>query len=368
MLETDELVQLASSRATAAKDQIREKYMEPDERPWIIGFSGGKDSTLVTQLVFEALLLVPPKKRVRPIFVLSSDTLVETPYIIEHIKASHFLIEEAAASLGLPLVHKMVTPELNDTFWVRLIGFGYPPPSKFMRWCTDRLKIKPANKFILQKVSEHGEVVVLLGTRYDESHERGKQLRKFEREDGMHVHASLPRAHVWAPIRFFTAEEVWAYLIFNESPWGGDNRALRDLYKSANAGECPLVIDETTEPCGNSRFGCFTCTVVERDKSMEGFIAGGHTEFVEMLEFRNWLVEIRENQSYRQTIRRNGEPGIGPLTLATRREVLERLLGLQSRLGQELISREEIAVIKQAWVSDSIAAEEQAAAADQVPS
>ncbi|MCB1193045.1 MAG: hypothetical protein H7A23_12965 [Leptospiraceae bacterium] len=32
--------------------------------------------------------------------------------------------------------------------------------------------------------------------------------------------------------------------------------------------ECPLVIDDTTPSCGNSRLGCWTCTVIDQDKSM----------------------------------------------------------------------------------------------------
>lgn len=334
--------------------EIADRYMASDPRPWIVTFSGGKDSTLVTQLVFEALMSVPPKRRTRPVHVLSSDTQVETPYVVDFIRETLSLIESASRSLGLPVETRLVTPEVNDTYWVRVIGFGYPPPSRFMRWCTDRLKIKPANKFILQQISRHGEVLLLLGARYEESQDRARSLQRYEAAGGLHKHTNLTNAYVWSPIRHLTTEQVWSYLVFNESPWGGDNLALRDLYKNANAGECTLVIDETTEPCGNSRFGCYTCTVVDRDKSLEGFVLGGQSEYQDLLDLRNWLMELRDNHEHRERVRRNGQPGVGPLKMEIRREILSRLMAIQDRLDEELISEEEIAVIRQAWLTETL--------------
>lgn len=350
----EELRSSTDSLASEIQESIRARYMGGDERPWIIGLSGGKDSTLLTQLVVEAIQRVPPARRKRHVYVISSDTQVETPYIASFVRDTHELINNAGRSLGLPLTAHMVYPDANDTFWVKVIGYGYPPPSRFMRWCTDRLKIKPADRFIREKLSEHGEVILLLGTRYEESQDRAESLRRHERDDGFHSHSSLTKAWVWAPIRFLTTEQVWAYLVFHPSPWGGDNIALRDLYKNANAGECPLVVDDTTEPCGNSRFGCYTCTVVDRDKSLEGFIAVGQDEYRELLDLRNWLVELRDDPAYRTDVRRNGQPGIGPLRMEVRHQVLERLLGIQERLGEELISTLEIALIKRIWISDTL--------------
>jgi DNA sulfur modification protein DndC len=349
-----ELKATSLAKAEEAKAELRVRYEASDSRPWIIGFSGGKDSTLVCQLTFEALSRVPPKRRTRPVYILSSDTQVETPYIIDFMRSTLDLVKHASLSLGLPIETVLVKPELNDTYWVRVIGYGYPPPSKFMRWCTDRLKIKPADKFVLNTVSEHGEVMLLLGTRYDESQQRAKSLRRHEADNGLHKHSSLLNAWVWAPIRHFSTEEVWTYLVFNDSPWGGDNRALRDLYKDANSGECPLVVDETTEPCGNSRFGCYTCTVVERDKSLEGFVLAGKDEYADLVSLRNWLVELRDNHENRMDRRRNGSPGIGPLKMDVREAILERLLVLQEKLGEELISPAEVAVVKQVWLAETL--------------
>ena len=335
--------------------KISRRYQAPDKRPWIVGFSGGKDSTLLLHLVFEAIRAIPPKRRFRPVYVLSSDTQVETPAIIEFLESQIVVVNEGAQSLGLPITAHLVRPEMHETYWARLIGYGYPAPNKWFRWCTERLKIKPSNAFILQQIDSHGEVIMLLGTRYDESSARAKTIRKHEGDDDLNPHSVLRSAYVWAPLKEVLNDEVWEYLAFNPPPWGGTHRRLQNLYKEANSGECPIVFDETTKPCGNSRFGCWTCTVVDRDRSMEGFIGSGREEYRGMADFRDWLIQLRDNPAkYREPVRRNGEPGNGPLKMEIRQEVLRRLLALQEDLGQQLISEAEVALIQQVWVSDRL--------------
>jgi len=334
---------------------IARRYQAPDRRPWIVGFSGGKDSTLLLHLTISAMRATPPKRRTRPVYVLSSDTQVETPAIISFLESQITAVNEGAKSLGLPLTAHLVRPEIHETYWARLIGYGYPAPNKWFRWCTERLKIKPANAFILEQIDGHGEIIMLLGTRYDESSTRAKSIRKHEGSDDLNPHSVLRSAYVWAPIKEVLNDEVWEFLAFNPPPRGGTHRQLQNLYKEANSGECPLVFDETTKPCGNSRFGCWTCTVVERDRSMEGFIGSGREEYRGMAEFRDWLIELRDTpEVYREPLRRNGLPGNGPLKMEVREEVLRRLLLLQEELGQELISEAEVALIRQIWVSDRL--------------
>lgn len=338
---------------------LRSAYeRDDDRRPWIVAFSGGKDSTLVLHLVWEALQQVRPSKRLRQVHVLSSDTLVETPAIAGFVGSQLTTIQEAAERLQLPLRAHSVTPELHETFWVRLIGYGYPAPNRTFRWCTERLKIKPSNAFIQAQVAKAGEVLILLGSRIDESATRAKSIRKHEVTGSpINPHSILKNAYVWAPIRDLETDEVWEYLALTPPPWGGSHRHLQNLYKEANSGECAIVLDETTKPCGNSRFGCWTCTVVDRDKSIEGFIGSGRTEYTEMAAMRDWLIELRDNPAlYRDPIRRNGQPGNGPLRMEVRHKVLLRLQAMQEKLGSPLISEAEVALIKQVWASDALIA------------
>lgn len=73
-------------------------------------------------------------------------------------------------------------------------------------------------------------------------------------------------------------------------------------------GECPFTVtnDSETPSCGNSRFGCWICTVVKEDKSLTGFIESGETELQPLLDFRSWLLSIRDKHEYRQQYRRDG--------------------------------------------------------------
>lgn len=367
---TDTLSEVVVHGATAVSDTLAAeveaiiaglvlRYEDPaDARPWILAFSGGKDSTLVAHLVFEALTRVRPSRRVRPVHLLSSDTLVETPAISSFVSMQLEQIHGAAVARGLPVTTHLVKPELHETFWVRLIGYGYPAPNRTFRWCTERLKIKPSNAFILQQVEAAGEVLILLGSRIAESATRARSIRKHESDGNViNPHSTLRNAWVWAPIRDLTTEEVWEFLALTPAPWGGRHRQLQNLYKEANSGECAIVLDETTKPCGNSRFGCWTCTVVDRDKSIEGFIGSGRSEYSGMAEMRDWLIELRDNPSeYREPVRRNGRVGNGPLTLTVRQQVLDRLLSLQEQLGEQLISPQEVSLIKQVWLSDRLIA------------
>ncbi len=96
-------------------EEIRQVYLA-DARPWVIGFSGGKDSTVALQLVWYALLGLKPSERQKPVYVISGDTLVETPAIIDYLTQALALINRHADADGLPLSAHKVTPTPEETF------------------------------------------------------------------------------------------------------------------------------------------------------------------------------------------------------------------------------------------------------------
>ncbi|MDH6367983.1 MULTISPECIES: DNA phosphorothioation system sulfurtransferase DndC [unclassified Breznakia] len=294
------------------KAVIKNIYLT-NEKPWVLGYSGGKDSTATMQIIIESLQEIPVEQRTNHIYIISSDTLVETPLIISKITETLNKVQKFAEDIELPISTHRVYPSINNTFWVNLIGKGYPCPNQSFRWCTDRLKIQPSNDFILEKVSEHGEVIVVLGVREGESNSRDQVLKKKEIvENELMLHSSLPNAYVFAPIKPFTIDDVWSLLLNKPAPWGDDNSELFKLYsESSDSSECPLVIDESIKQeagsCGNSRFGCWVCTVVQQDKSLTGFLNSGHTWLQPLLDYRNWLVDIRDDRSMRMKMRMNGQ-------------------------------------------------------------
>ena len=290
-------------------DEIRQIYLS-DNRPWIIGFSGGKDSTCMTQLIWNALIKLEPKKRQKPIFIISSDTLVESPKIIEQITKTLEKMESAAREKNLQITTNLVRPKIEDSFWVCLLGKGFPAPSNLFRWCTDRLKIRNADRFIQETVSQYGEAIVVLGTRKDESSSRKQLMNMYEIKGSLlSRHSKFSQTYVYTPLRDFATEDVWNYLLQNKSPWGANNRDLLALYQNANASECPLVVDTTTPSCGNSRFGCWVCTVVSEDTSLKNTIENGEEWMQPLLELREELKNTQNpetRKSVRELKRRSG--------------------------------------------------------------
>lgn len=356
--------------ATAA--EIRDVY-RADARPWVIGYSGGKDSTAALQLVWYALRDLDAAERSKPVYVIAGDTLVETPVIIDYLSAALDSINRQAAAEGLPIEANKVTPSLQESFWVNLIGKGYPAPSKRFRWCTERMKINPANRFIFDRVAEHGEVVLILGVRRDESATRAQVMSLREIKGTLlSRHGRLPNAFVYTPVRDFTTDDIWTYLLQVPNPWGRDNHDLLALYQNSSAGECPLVVDTTTPSCGSSRFGCWVCTVVTKDKAMEAMVEGGEEWLEPLLELRDFLAETQDparKAQVRDHVRRNGSVSLkthgspddkfirGPYKLDFCREILRRLLAAEvaarktAPQGQDvaLVSADELREIRRIW-------------------
>lgn len=345
---------------------VKDEYLSEAQRyPWIVGFSGGKDSSLVAHAVFEALQAIPPSARTRPVHIVSNDTLVESPFVMAHLNKVTRQIEQAADDMGLPIVVRRTRPDLDKTFWVLLIGKGYPSPNSQMRWCTDRLKIQPTSTYIRENISQHGAAIVVLGVRRTESIRRMMTVDKYEniRGSNLNEHNSISGALIFRPIVDLSTDDVWEILGSFPTPWGGTHRDLFQLYRDAEGGECPVVLSKDEAPgCGtkSSRFGCWTCTVVEKDKSLQGYIDAGHDGYQPLLDFRDNLVAYRKNQSMRSAIRRNGRLTFdatgkhipGPFTIQARQEILAELLRVQTEFGSPLISEEEINLIHKIWATE----------------
>lgn len=347
-------------------EEIRTVYMN-DDRPWILGFSGGKDSTCMVQLVWNALHSLPKEKLQKRIYVISSDTLVESPQIVNRITETLDRIETSAMKTHIPISTNILRPKLSDTFWVRILGLGYPAPTSMFRWCTDMLKIANADRFIKERVSEYGEVIVLLGTRKSESSTRQQSMNLREIENSvLSHHKKFAQTYVYTPLVDFETDDVWKYLLQNKSPWGDNNRNLLTLYQDANASECPLVVDTSTPSCGGGRFGCWTCTVVDKQKSLDSMIDNGNEWMEPLAELRYELKITQDSKMWpkvREITRRNGHVDLktdgsdytpGPYTIEFRKKYLEKLLNGQERVQKNkpdmvLISDDEIHEIQRIW-------------------
>lgn len=372
---------------TATVDQITAEIQElyqADEVPWVIGYSGGKDSTAILQLVWLAIRDLPDEARKKTVHVISTDTLVENPIVAAWVGNSLETMAEAAAEQDMPIRPHRLTPEITDTFWVGLIGRGYPAPRQKFRWCTERLKIKPSNRFIREVVQESGEAVLVLGTRKAESSKRAANMAKHGKNavrERLTPNSSLPNCLIYTPIEAWSNDDVWLFLMRVSNCWGYNNKDLLTMYKGASEdGECPLVVDTTTPSCGDSRFGCWVCTLVDQDKSMAAMIQNDAEKdwMRPLLELRNELDfrgdEARQLERERRDFRRitgkltyytssTGEDQLvhGPYTQDTRAHWLRRVLQAQRRVRElgppevrsiDLITPAELHEVRRTWVVD----------------
>lgn len=139
-------------------------------------------SLCVLNLVWLALSELPKDQLKKQVHIINTDTMVESPVISKWVQTSLKTMDDAAEEQGLPFVTHRLTPTIDNTFWVNFIGRGYPFPRKKLRWCTDRLKIQPVNNFVKEKIAEHGEIIMVIGTRKAESARRAKTMAYYEKK------------------------------------------------------------------------------------------------------------------------------------------------------------------------------------------
>lgn len=354
--------------------EIRELYLS-DTIPWIVGYSGGKDSTACLQLIWTAITSLSDVQRIKPVHVISTDTLVENPVIAAWVHLSLQRINISAQQQGLNITAHKLTPSLENRFWVNLIGKGYPAPRPKFRWCTDRLKISASTKFIQELSENNGEAILVLGQRRGESQARDKVMDQYKGSTRSRLSKNkdprLSRVWVYPPIESWTSDDVWEYLITQPNPWGIDNQELFAIYRGATPdAECPIVVDTSTPSCGDSRFGCYVCTMVTQDKSMQAMIQNDEQKqwMQPILDFRNKHLAI-EDRSVRDFRRMNGRLTVfrgelvhGPYTQNHRKLLLTQLLETQKLVQKadesqgshliELVSIDELDEIRRLWVEE----------------
>ena len=352
-------------------ETIRNLYL-CDDIPWVIGYSGGKDSTATLQLVWLALSALPKEQIKKPVHIINTDTMVESPVISKWVQKSLETMDEAAEKQGLPFVTYRLTPSMDNTFWVNFIGRGYPFPRKKLRWCTDRLKIQPVNTFVKDQIAEHGEIIMVIGTRKAESARRAKTMAYYEKKrvrELLSPNQAMVNELVFSPLEDWNDNDVWVFLMQNKNPWGYSNKKLLTLYKGATAdNECPMMVEKGLPSCGKSRFGCWVCTMVAQDKSMEAMISNDEEKawMTPLLEFRNKFGDEELDRDRRSFRKMAGylqgsykQLHHGPYKKEVREEWLRDLLIIQKDINEngpeefsdfELITLPELRIIRRIWV------------------
>lgn len=311
-------------------NEIRSRLAEIN----IVSFSGGKDSTVVLQHVVAAMKGETEKK----LIIVNSDTLMEIPYFQDYVDRVKGRLGDYIKQAGINAEVATVHPIIKDSFWVSVLGKGYPAAHMGFRWCTGKLKIEPIVKFTRQAVSGH-TFTVFVGVRSAES---ALRARIYKKKDYKPNH--------YAPILDWTSHDIWEYLMTEPCPWG-DHTELINVYKYSSD-EC--VYGEAQGVCvGNARYGCWPCPLQKVTQlDMIGYHTKDEERYRKLKEYKLLLVGCANQKSYRSRIRRNGDEGTGPFLVEVRQMLLRKLKETEAATGWQLITREEEAHIQDHWLID----------------
>ena len=285
--------------------RIQKVYIQ-NKSPFVVGYSGGKDSTAVLDLTLQALynLYIEDISIINKVtYILTSDTLVENPFIISLIDSTFESLEKLKDILNLKLVR--VIPKIEESFWVSIIGKGYPLPLNRFRWCTRQLKVEPM-KLIMNKLFDIKDgFISVLGIRFEESSSRKEKMDKnsIEFSDDMYRSVDDSNSIIFAPINDIKTSDLWRFLLKRKkSIWGLDYAILYEMYWDTSK-ECPMalessMIDDSTLNCGSSRWGCWICPM-SSTIWLDNMVNNGLNVLKPLADFRKWLIEGRDNRTNR---------------------------------------------------------------------
>jgi DNA sulfur modification protein DndC len=286
----DKILDRLGGKLATSLDVLEEAARKFPDLPWEVGFSGGKDSTVLCHLVLEYVKQasvegcpLPPK-----VYILYSDTLLDLPILRRHTISTLKKMESFCAQFNGLVEVRILKPAPGQDYFTLLIEKGYPAPHYRFRWCMDRLKIDPTLDF-LQGI---GKFVMISGVRRDESQTRRRNLQRRNQTQPI---AEVDGVVMVAPLLDWGLGDIWDFLTYYRQPWSGESYAeLFEIYR----------LGDNLEGCGrcaltpNSRFGCWVCTVVRKDRLLNS-LAPLHQEYKIMLEAKERIRQISTTPRFR---------------------------------------------------------------------
>jgi len=314
-------------------------------RHWAVAYSGGKDSTATVTFVAWA---IQSGQVARPesLSVLYADTRMELPPLQQ--QAVRLL--ERLASDGFDT--RVVLPEMDDRFFVYMLGYGVPPPKNRFRWCTSKIKVLPMWRELADLRDRcNTKLLMLTGVRMGESAARDQRIAlSCSKESGecgqgwFQVSTRDAVANTLAPLLHWRLCHVYDWLYFDERH-GYDVSGIAEVYGQAEA-----------------RTGCVGCNLASRDISLERLIRyRDWAHLAPLLELKPLYAELVRPRWRKRKVAperlqdggwsKNGQR-MGPLTMDGRAYGLERVLDIQARAGVDLINAEEELRIREMWSLD----------------
>lgn len=199
------------SITTEAHDFIKKSAEKFDMDEMFVSFSGGKDSSVTSSLVINAL--GNPN-----IIHIYGDTTLEYP------ETGNYLKDFKQAFPYTPLlVAKNKDQNFNDL--CEVVG----PPSRMMRWCCTIFKTGAITRKIESTFKNKIRILSFQGLRRSESAARSK----YERESSG---AKIVKQQTAAPIIDWIDFDVWLYILANKIPF---NNAYRKGFSRVGCWCCP---------------------------------------------------------------------------------------------------------------------------------
>lgn len=304
---------------------------------WVIAFSGGKDSSCVATIVPHLIskgLVKPPKS----LSILYADTRMELP----PLQASAIGVMDELRRRGFQA--DVVLPEMDDRFFVYVLGRGVPPPSNTFRWCTVGLKIDPMLDALKKKRELlGGKFLMLTGVRIGESAQRDARISIGCGKNGAECgqgwfQETTPEsvADTLAPILHWRVCLVWKWLRDYAPEFRFPTSTVADAYGGDEAEEV------------NARTGCVGCNLASRDVALETLLRNPKWQYLRpLMELRPLYAELKKpvNRLRKDGTERRKDGTMvsnpmrmGPLTLEARRMGLDRVLDIQDRLNRQALA------------------------------
>lgn len=304
-----------------------------DYRCWAVAFSGGKDSSTVLTLLLH-LIDTGALPRPERLVILYADTRMELPML--HTAALGLL--DMARTRGCEV--QIVQPPLDDRFFVRMLGRGYPPPNNGFRWCVGLLKIEPMQRALLA-IQERagGKFLTLTGMRIGESAARDQRIAlACSKNDGEcsqgWFQQTTPEtvADVLAPALHFRVCHVGDWLMFDAPALGFPTLPVIEAY-GAGIGDTEKLA---------ARTGCIRCPVAGHDTTLDRVVKTPQWSYLAPFT-RLWDI-YGELSSPKSRLRKQGERlkdgrmgrrpmRLGPLTMEARRWGLAQIQAIQSEVN-----------------------------------
>jgi DNA sulfur modification protein DndC len=322
---------------------------------WSIAYSGGKDSSATVSFILWAIK-TGRVQRPKTLTVLYADTRQElTPLQLTAMRFLEDLRKEGVDA-------RIVLPELDNRFYVYMLGRGVPPPSNTFRWCTDRIKIQPMLAALQAMHAEHGQrFLQITGVRMGESAARDQRIaisctsNKGECGQGWFQQMSSEAiSDTLAPLVHWRTCFVWDWLY----DWYSDSWAQFCGYEHGHGRD---YLGDIAAAYGNddARTGCIGCNLASRDVALENIVYQAEWQHLRpLLEIKPMFAELKKSKNrIRKATPETTKAGkyakngqrMGPLTMEARAWGLAKVLDIQTRAGIDLINAEEEARIRELW-------------------